>query len=139
MVFSAPVAGVSPNRRTSHYSQRADWACDSGQRVSVRPGLFIPKSGLCARPRVADLGRWAKILMDEKIEARIEMEMTAKSEELMKEFVAHRDAFIAKHPDKADERRIFEGWALQKIAGLHCSVLQHAKQIARLESERRTQ
>ena len=47
------------NWLTSHHSQRADWACDSGRRVPVRPGLFIPKSA-CAPVRAwltSDVGR----------------------------------------------------------------------------------
>jgi len=44
----------------SHYSQRADRACDFGRRFPVRPTLVIRKNGSRARPRAADLGSEAK-------------------------------------------------------------------------------
>ena len=76
-VFISAVSVSFPDGRTSHYSQRADWACDSGRRVSVRAtfaeptaaraGLVIRRNGLCARPRVADLGRSAQSMLRERL------------------------------------------------------------------------
>ena len=77
--------------------------------------------------------------MAEVTEAKIGLEIDSKSEQLMKEFLAHRDAYIAKHGGTSDERRLFESWAIQKIAGLHCLVLRLADQIACLEAKRKTQ
>ncbi len=48
-----------------------------------------------------------------------------KSNELIAEFHAYRDGIIAEHPDDpklTNERIIFESWAIQKIAGLHCVI-----------------
>jgi hypothetical protein len=56
----------------------------------------------------------------------------AKSEELMAEFYAHRDAMKAENPDDpklTNDRILFEGWAIQKIAGLHCVVLDLVKAV----------
>jgi len=37
---------------------------------------------------------------------------------LMDEFFAHLAAYRKREPD-ADERHVFEGWIIQKIAGIH--------------------
>jgi predicted transposase YbfD/YdcC len=52
-----------------------------------------------------------------------------KSEELINEFRAHLQEVQTKHPEFTDERKIFEGWAIQKIAGLQGSVSHLAEQI----------
>jgi hypothetical protein len=59
-----------------------------------------------------------------------------KSSELIEEFRKHRDEFITANPTMTDERKIFEGWAIQKIAGLHCLVLDLVDKVGKLESRR---
>jgi hypothetical protein len=50
---------MTPHRRTSHHSQRADRACDSGRRVSTPPSRLIRGIGLCATPAWLTAERWA--------------------------------------------------------------------------------
>ena len=62
-----------------------------------------------------------KVLTPPGIAERVDI----KSHELIAEFRSYRDQIIAENPDDpqlADERAIFESWALQKIAGLHCVI-----------------
>jgi hypothetical protein len=63
----------------------------------------------------------------------------AKTEELMAEFFAHRDEMKAENPDDpklTNDRILFEGWAIQKIAGLHCVVLDLVRQVDELKQKR---
>lgn len=54
----------------------------------------------------------------------------AKTEELMAEFFAYRDASIAEDPnDPLDPRMIFESWAIQKIAGLQVVVMDLVREL----------
>jgi hypothetical protein len=57
----------------------------------------------------------------------------AKSNELMAEFFAYRDASIAEDPnDPLDPRMIFESWAIQKIAGLQVVVMDLVRELNRV-------
>jgi hypothetical protein len=56
----------------------------------------------------------------------------ARSDELWAEFERHYDEFIAAYPDKTDEVLIFQGWILQKVAGLQVSVMELARQVDEL-------
>src|SRR5262245_26944036 len=47
-----------------------------------------------------------------------------KSEELFAEFLDHVKEVQAENPEATDERLIFQGWMLQKIAGLQVIVAQ---------------
>jgi hypothetical protein len=62
----------------------------------------------------------------------------AKSNELMAEFYRHRDEIMAESPDdpKLNHRNIFESWAIQKIAGLQCVVLDLVRQVDELKQKR---
>lgn len=61
-------------------------------------------------------------------------DIDARSEELMKEFSQHKDEVYSEirstdpellNPDGSlDERRIFEGWCIQKLAGVQV-ILEH--------------
>ena len=64
-------------------------------------------------------------------------EVNAKSDELIAEFRAHKDEFIAANPTLTDEHKIFKGWAIQKIAGLQCVVLDLVSRVIELERNRR--
>ena len=55
-------------------------------------------------------------------------EVDAKSEELIQEFLQHCAEVQAKNPALTDQRKIFEGWVIQKIAGLQVTVLKIMEQ-----------
>jgi hypothetical protein len=62
-----------------------------------------------------------------------------KSEELMAEFFAYRDEIMAENPDDpklTNERILFESWAIQKIAGLHCVVMDLVREVYRTKKRR---
>ncbi len=50
-------------------------------------------------------------------------EIDAKTNELMQAFFTHVREFQAAYPGDHDPRKIFEAWAIQKIAGLQYTVL----------------
>ena len=50
-------------------------------------------------------------------------EIEAKTNELMQAFFKHVREFQAAYPGDHDLRKIFEAWAIQKIAGLQYTVL----------------
>jgi hypothetical protein len=56
----------------------------------------------------------------------------AKSDELRAEFEQHYSEFIAVYPDKTDKALVFQGWILQKVAGLQVLVMKLAHQVNRL-------
>jgi hypothetical protein len=71
-------------------------------------------------------------VMSEPIPPEDANRVDAKSQELMAEFHAYRDEIMAGNPDDpklSNERIIFESWALQKIAGLHCVVQDLVKEV----------
>ena len=51
-------------------------------------------------------------------------EIDAKTQELICEFMDHVRCFQAEYPGDHDPRKIFESWAIQKIAALQYTVLQ---------------
>jgi hypothetical protein len=75
-----------------------------------------------------------KELTPEEIAQNVEV----KSSELMGEFFRYRDEIMAESPDdpKSDRRNIFESWAIQKIAGLQCVVLDLVRQVDELKGKR---
>jgi len=77
--------------------------------------------------------------MKEPTPAEIARNVDAKSNELMAEFYRHRDEIMAESPDdpKLNHRNIFESWAIQKIAGLHCVVLDLVRQVDELKGKRK--
>jgi hypothetical protein len=63
-----------------------------------------------------------------------EHEVDARANELIHEFHAHFTELIEAHPEHTERKReIFEGWAIQKIAGLQLIVEHMAEQLNRLE------
>ena len=57
-----------------------------------------------------------------------EKKVEEKTEELIYEFHAHFQEYIKLHPEDADRKdEIFQGWAIQKIAGLQLSILELAE------------
>jgi hypothetical protein len=76
--------------------------------------------------------------MKELTDAEIAQNVEAKSNELMAEFYRHRDEIMAETPDdpKLNHRNIFESWAIQKIAGLQCVVLDLVRQVDELRQKR---
>ncbi len=62
-----------------------------------------------------------------------ENDVDARSNELIHEFHAHFSELIEAHPEHTDRKReIFEGWAIQKIAGLQLVVEHISEQLNRL-------
>ena len=51
-------------------------------------------------------------------------EIDAKAQDLIREFMEHVRRFQAEYPGDHDPRKIFESWAIQKIAALQYTVLQ---------------
>ena len=77
--------------------------------------------------------------MKELTDTEIAQNVDAKSEELMQEFFHYRDEIVAENPDDpqlSNHRIIFESWAIQKIAGLQCLVLDLVKQVDELKRKR---
>ena len=50
--------------------------------------------------------------------------------ELTKEFLEHRDEFIKERPTATDSNIIFQGWAIQKLAGLQLQAEKSVLQMA---------
>jgi len=62
-----------------------------------------------------------------------EKKVEEKTEELIYEFDAHFQEYIKLHPEDADRKdEIFQGWAIQKIAGLQLSILELAEKFNNL-------
>ena len=61
--------------------------------------------------------------MKRRIAPKNRREIEAKSDELMQEFFQHVRKYQATHPGDHDPRKIFEAWAIQKIAALQYTVL----------------
>jgi len=63
-----------------------------------------------------------------------EKEVNERANELIHEFQTHFSGFIEAHPEHSERKReIFEGWAIQKIAGLQLVVEHVSEQLNRLE------
>jgi len=65
-------------------------------------------------------------------------EIDAKSQELMREFLEHVRRFQAEYPGDHDPRKIFESWAIQKIAALQYTALQLTAELVDLRKQIRT-
>ena len=65
-------------------------------------------------------------------------QVDSQSNELIAEFRSHCEEFQKQHPEHRDNRIIFEGWAIQKIAGLQLSVFQLSERIHVLENSQRS-
>jgi len=66
---------------------------------------------------------------NEKPENRVDK----KSEELILEFQSHYEGVVRSHPEYADRRdEIFQGWIIQKIAGIQVSIYEIAESLNRL-------
>ena len=70
------------------------------------------------------------------IEEDIIAEIDAKSNELIDEFQEHVREVQEQHPDFTDTGRMYEGWAIQKIAGLQIMVMNLVERVAELEKSR---
>ncbi len=56
-----------------------------------------------------------------------------KSEELIREFQSHYEEFVRAHPERTGQRdEIFQGWVIQKIAGIQVSIYEIAESLNRL-------
>ena len=59
-----------------------------------------------------------------------EQQVEARADELIHAFNAHFEEFAEAHPEHAEKKReIFEGWAIQKIAGLQLCVEHISEQL----------
>ena len=57
-------------------------------------------------------------------------EVDAKSDDLMKEFFEHMQAFLALHPEYEERRdEIFQAWVIQKLAGIQLSIMEIANRL----------
>ena len=65
-------------------------------------------------------------------------EINAKTEDLIREFMEHVRQVHAEYPEEHDRRKIFESWAIQKIAALQYTVLQLADELIELREHLRT-
>jgi len=57
----------------------------------------------------------------------------------MEDFYRFRDGIVTENPDDpklSNHRIIFESWAIQKIAGLQCVVLDLVRQVDELRQKR---
>ncbi len=56
-----------------------------------------------------------------------------KSEELIREFQSHYEKLVRAHPEHTGQRdEIFQGWVIQKIAGIQVSIYEIAESLNRL-------
>jgi vacuolar-type H+-ATPase subunit D/Vma8 len=56
-----------------------------------------------------------------------------KSEELIREFQSHYEEVVRAHPEHTGQRdEIFQGWVIQKIAGIQVSIYEIAESLNRL-------
>ncbi len=56
-----------------------------------------------------------------------------KSEELIQEFQLHYEEFVRAHPEHTGQRdEIFQGWVIQKIAGIQVSIHKIAEGLNKL-------
>ena len=62
-------------------------------------------------------------------------EITAKSNELIQQFFDYVRDYQAAHPGDHDPRKIFEAWAIQKIAALQYTVLHLGEKINELSTQ----
>ena len=62
-------------------------------------------------------------MKDDQLPPQIAELVNERSAELINAFYAHRDQYINKNPDQSDSGIIYEGWAIQKIAGLQILLL----------------
>jgi hypothetical protein len=65
-------------------------------------------------------------------------EIDAKSQELIHEFMEHLRRFQEEYPGDHDPRKIFESWAIQKIAALQYTALQLTAELVDLRKQIRT-
>ena len=63
-------------------------------------------------------------------------QIDGRSNDLIREFMEHRQQAKALHPE-ANDARIFEGWAIQKISGLQHSIMHLAAHIRDLQDRLR--
>jgi hypothetical protein len=78
--------------------------------------------------------------MKEPTPAEIARNVAAKSNELMAEFYRYRDEIRSENtedPQLSNQQTIFESWAIQKIAGLQCVVLDLVRQVDELKGKRK--
>ena len=75
------------------------------------------------------------LVMKQPTPARASREIDAKSNELIQEFFDHVRKYQAAHPGDHDPRKIFEAWAIQKIAAIQYTVLQLGDTINELIAE----
>jgi len=60
----------------------------------------------------------------------------AKSDDLMKEFDKHYAALLEAHPEHEGQRDLaFQGWIIQKVAGLQLCVSELERRIAEMTTE----
>ena len=56
-----------------------------------------------------------------------------KSEELIREFQSHYEKLVRAHPEHTGQRdEIFQGWVIQKIAGIQVSIYEISESLNRL-------
>jgi hypothetical protein len=67
--------------------------------------------------------------------ARAGREIDAKTKELMQAFFDHVRDYHKLHPGQHDPRKIFEAWAIQKIAALQYTVLKLGEEINKLAGQ----
>ncbi|MCP4540108.1 MAG: hypothetical protein GY832_23470 [Chloroflexi bacterium] len=63
-------------------------------------------------------------------------QVDVKSKELMQDFSQHYQEFIETYPDKTDKYIVFQGWAVQKIAGLQLVVMELAERLDAVEGSK---
>jgi hypothetical protein len=63
-------------------------------------------------------------------------EIDKQTEILIDEFYSHYDEYIELRPEDAEKKNeIFQGWIIQKIAGIQISIIELAKQINALSKK----
>ena len=64
---------------------------------------------------------------------RPENKVDKKSQELIREFQSHYEEFVRAHPEHTGQRdEIFQGWIIQKIAGIQVSIYEIAESLNKL-------
>jgi hypothetical protein len=75
--------------------------------------------------------------MNDNTKKSVGERVNAQSAELFREFKQHVEEVTREQPGMTDKGLIFEGWIVQKVAGLQCLVTELSERISALEPTRR--
>jgi len=75
--------------------------------------------------------------MNDRKDGNVDERIDKQCAELWSEFKQHVDKFTRANPGMSDKGKIFDGWIIQKVAGLQCLAIDFEERISTLESRTR--